>query len=70
MNACLNELLGARLEVALEVVDDVGRLDEGDGNEVYLLGDGKVDVQPVLRLVLMHVDKGKRQPKTLRKSIY
>jgi len=38
----------ARREVRLEVVDHVGALDERHGDEVDLLREGKVDVEPVL----------------------
>ena len=47
-----NDLYGAvspRGKIALEVIDDISSLDEGDSNEVDLHLDCKVNVQPILQ---------------------
>ena len=45
----LDDLGGPGPQVALQVVDDIGCLHKGYSDEVDLLADGEVNVQPVLQ---------------------
>ena len=56
----LDDLVAARAQVALQIVDHVGSLNEGDGNEVHVHLDGKVNVEPVLQAVTWAVSIGKK----------